>query len=67
MKQLDDSSPMPFGKYRGTPMSDVPASYLFYLWSKGKEHETAVCPVADYIKRNLNVLEDEYPDGIWSK
>lgn len=61
---LTDTSPMPFGKYKGTPMQDVPASYLFWLWSNGKEHERT-CPVHDYIRRNLDVLRTEHPDGIW--
>lgn len=31
--KLTDTDPMPFGKYKGTPMQDVPASYLHWLWS----------------------------------
>jgi len=31
MKELTDTDPMPFGKYRGIPMKDVPAKYLFWL------------------------------------
>jgi len=65
MKALEDNDKMPFGKYRGEPMQDVPASYLFWLWANGKEHDRQ-CPVADYIRRNLAGLEKEYPDGIWS-
>lgn len=64
MKPLDDLDPMPFGKHKGIPMQDVPPSYLFWLWSNGKEHDKQ-CPVADYIRRNLDVLQTEYPDGIW--
>lgn len=66
MKILTDADPMPWGKYKGTPMEDVPADYYFYLWTHGKEHDQ-VCPVADYIRRNLPTLEDEYPDGIWKQ
>lgn len=29
---LDDTSLMPFGKYKGEPMSDISASYLAWLW-----------------------------------
>lgn len=54
---------MPFGKHKGTPMQDVPASYLFWLWTNGKEAEKS--PVADYIRENLDALKKEYPDGIW--
>lgn len=63
-KELQDDDPMPFGKYKGEPMSEVPANYLHWLWSNGKEHDRK-CRVADYIRRNLNVLSSEYPDGIW--
>lgn len=66
MKQLQDTDPMPFGKHKGTPMQDVPASYLFWLWTEGgKEHEVKTCPVANYIDRNILALESEYPDGEW--
>ena len=64
MKQLSDTDPMPFGKYAGKPMQDVPASYLHWLWSNGAK-ENRVDPVPDYIRRNLNVLQVEYKDGIW--
>lgn len=29
--QMTDKDPMPFGKYRGVPMEDVPAKYLDWL------------------------------------
>jgi uncharacterized protein (DUF3820 family) len=61
--KLDDLSNMPFGKYKGVKMQDVPASYLFWLWTNGKENEKG--DVADYIRENLHNLEKEYPDGIW--
>ena len=55
---------MPFGKHAGTPMQDVPASYLHWLWTQGKcsDHK---CPVGNYIRANLNALKLEHPDGIW--
>jgi hypothetical protein len=69
MKQLTDLDEMPFGKYAArftkVPMQDVPASYLHWLWTNGKDQETKTCPVADYIERNLNALKKEYPNGIW--
>lgn len=68
MKELRDTDIMPFGQYtnRKTLMQDVPASYFHWLWCKGLKHETKTNPVADYIKRNLDALKAEYPDGIWS-
>jgi hypothetical protein len=64
-RELEDLDPMPFGKHRTMPMQDVPASYLHYLWTKGLKNETATSPVARYIKRHLNHLKKEHPDGIW--
>ena len=62
---LEDTDPMPWGKHKGVPMADVPADYLFWLWTeKGKKLNRA-CEVADYIRRNLAALQQEYPDGIW--
>ena len=31
---MNDESLMPFGKYRGAKLADVPASYLLWLWDK---------------------------------
>lgn len=61
---LNDSSIMPFGKFKGKPMSDVPVSYLHWLWNNGKK-EDKQCAVADYIRRNLNALQIENRDLIW--
>ena len=33
-KVLTDTDPMPFGKHRGTPMMNVEASYLDYIYDK---------------------------------
>lgn len=68
MTQLQDLSPMPWGKHKNVPMQDVPADYLFFFWTeRGLEHQVATNPVADYINRNLQTLELDYPDGIWRK
>ena len=64
MRQLADADPMPFGKHRGVPMQDVPASYLHYLWQNGLK-EDKQSSVADYIRRNINALKTEHKDGIW--
>lgn len=55
---------MPFGMHRGKEMQEVPASYFHYLWTTGKR-EDKTCPVAAYIRRNLDALKKEHPDGIW--
>lgn len=67
MRELQDTDPMPFGIHKGKPMQDVPANYLFHLWTKLGFENNHFSDVADYISRNLSALESEYPDGIWSK
>ena len=64
MNPLDDTDPMPFGRYKGTPMQDVPATYLHWLWCNGKKDDLG-SPVGNYIFRNLNALKMEYEDGGW--
>lgn len=56
---------MPFGKHKGEPMQDVPASYLHYLWQNGLKDDKQ-SSVADYIRRNLNALKLEHRDGLWA-
>jgi len=63
-KPLEDTDLMPFGKHKGVPMEEVPASYFHWLWTNGKENETQ-CPVHDYIKRSMSALQQEKPDLIW--
>lgn len=65
MTQLSDTDPMPFGKHKGEPMQDVPASYFHFLWQNGLK-EDKLGNVADYIRRNLNSLRQEHPDWLWS-
>jgi len=62
---LDDLDKMPFGKHRGVPMQDVPASYFHFLWTNGLKDDKR-SDVANYIRRNLDALKKEHPDGIWS-
>lgn len=64
MKALEDTDLMPFGKHKGVPMQDVPASYLHYLWTNGLS-ENRESPVGQYIWTNLRSLKQEYADGIW--
>lgn len=67
MEILKATDPMPWGVYKGLPMNDVPASYMFFLWTKNGLEDRTDCPVAEYIRRNLARFEKEHPDGIWKK
>jgi uncharacterized protein (DUF3820 family) len=64
MNVLEDLDKMPFGKYKGVVLQDIPAGYLHWLWTNGKDKDK-FCPVANYIRKNLNALKSEYSDGIW--
>lgn len=53
MNEFTDDSLMPFGKYKGQKMANVPAQYLMFIydqdWCRGK--------VKQYIDDNLEVLK----------
>jgi len=55
MVRFTDETLMPFGKYKGQKLANIPASYLLFLldqdWVNGS--------LKDYIKRNKDVLEVE--------
>jgi uncharacterized protein (DUF3820 family) len=55
MEKLTDESIMPWGKYKGYSMENVPASYLIWLYENDKCDEL----VKDYIVDNLEFLKLE--------
>lgn len=52
-----DSDPFPFGKYKGVPYEDVPASYL--LWLGDQPWISDWLSVRLYIESNRKILEEE--------
>ena len=52
---LTDLDPMPFGKFKGTPMQDVPASYLRWLKNEGCNNVV----VANYIHNSWDAIKEE--------
>lgn len=52
---LTDATPMPFGRYKGTAMANVPAKYLLWLYNQGCDH----VEVKRYIIANLEILNRE--------
>lgn len=52
---LTDESKMPWGKYKGDSMCNVPASYLVWCYESGKCSKD----VKDYVLDNLDVLKEE--------
>ena len=61
---LTDKDLMPFGKYRGTEMANVPAYYLIYIYNKYDLDKTLQTrKVLEYIEDNLEILETELKNG----
>jgi len=52
---MTDNSLMPFGKYKGTKMANVPASYLIWIFENNK----CSIEVIKYVRENLDVLKEE--------
>lgn len=52
---MDDNSLMPFGKYKGEKMANVPPEYLLWIYENSK----CTPKVAFYINRNLDVIKSE--------
>lgn len=52
---MTDNSTMPFGKYKGQKMANVPGDYLLWLYENNKCYGE----VKDYIKNNLDVIKEE--------
>jgi len=52
---MTDESIMPFGKYKGQKMANVPPEYLLFIYENGK----LFGGVAEYIKENLDVIKAE--------
>lgn len=53
--KLNDESLMPFGKYKGEKMANVPASYLMWIYDNNKCN----AEVKEYINDNMDVLKQE--------
>jgi uncharacterized protein (DUF3820 family) len=52
---MTDESKMPFGKYAGQKMANIPPDYLIWLY----ENSNVYGEVKEYIKENLDVLKFE--------
>ncbi len=50
-----DSTQMPFGKYKGEKLANVPASYLLWLHDNGCNNSD----LKKYIEENIDDLNDE--------
>lgn len=64
IEKLTDNDPMPFGKYQGQKMANVPANYLLYLWEQNQFRYMNGKRVKDYIERNLEAIKKEQADNL---
>lgn len=49
---MNDNSIMPFGKYKGVKLANVPASYLLWLYDNNK----CFGELKKYIEENIDIL-----------
>lgn len=59
---MNDNSIMPFGKYKGIKLINVPASYLLWLysqWTETTQLDDNQKELKEYIEDNMKVLEME--------
>ncbi len=54
--KYDDHTLFPFGKYRGTKMANIPASYLLWIRAEIKHLEIGL---KVYIDENMEALKNE--------
>jgi len=57
---MNDNSIMPFGKYKGYKLANIPASYLLWLYNQGLQKGN----LRDYIIDNLQLLKQERKSGV---
>lgn len=55
MVKYTDKTLMPFGKYKGTALANVPATTLLWYW----ENINLSPPMKEYIQENLDALKQE--------
>lgn len=55
MLSLTDESLMPYGKYKGCKMANVPAQYLLFCYENGK----CSLDVSKYVQDNYDILNEE--------
>jgi len=57
---MNDNSLMPFGEHKGTPLKDVPAKYLMWLYEDcDKDWQDSYPELETYIEANWDVLDNE--------
>lgn len=55
---MKDTDLMPFGKHKGTPMANVPDSYLLFLYSKYRDEAAQGIEIRGDSHRVMLYIED---------
>lgn len=58
---LNEHSPMPYGKYKGRKIRDVPADYLLWLYY----NDRASPSIKQYIEENIEDLENRAFENLY--
>lgn len=53
--EVTDNTIMPFGKFKGEKMANIPAKYLLWLY----EQSWYTGAIRKYIKENIDILKKE--------
>lgn len=60
IEPYNDLTPMPFGKFRGTPLANVDAEYLLWLYGTSENgSRLSDAKLAKYIESNMESLRIE--------
>lgn len=60
---MDDNSIMPFGKYKGKKLSDIPDDY--FLWLHGVGINPKYYELEEYIEENLDAFKANVNRNRW--
>jgi len=52
---MDDESIMPFGKFKGEKMANIPSDYLLWIY----ENKKCTIEVEEYIQNNMDSIKAE--------
>jgi hypothetical protein len=63
---MNDTDKIWFGKYKGTPLQDVPASYFHWLWYEGGVRVDKNHKLHTYIESRKDAFRKENKDLIWT-
>ncbi|MEC7753833.1 MAG: DUF3820 family protein [Bacteroidota bacterium] len=59
---MTDTDLMPFGKYKGTAMANVPDDYLMWFWKKNVREYNLGVLTGSWNKQLMAYIEDSFTD-----